>query len=126
MPAGPKAPNPAELISSERMFTGMMLTREYFTYVVIDTPPVLELSDALTASPHVDGTILVARGGKTPRKTVQRAADSLAQVGAKLFGVLVNGVDVEKAGYGYYGYHGYTSAYFDRYHRDDDSSQRSA
>ena len=52
-------------------------------------------------SPHVDGTILVARGGRTPRKTVKRAADNLKQVGAKLLGVLVNGVDMERVGYGY-------------------------
>jgi succinoglycan biosynthesis transport protein ExoP len=124
VPAGPRAPNPVELIGSERMFTGMLLMREYFTYVVIDSPPILELSDALVASPHADGVILVTRGGKTPRKMVQRAADSLRQVGAKLFGVLVNDVAIEKTSYGY---KGYSSAYFDRYHqRDNDSSQRSA
>ena len=124
--AGPRAPNPAELISSDRMFTGMQLMREYFTYVVIDTPPVLELSDALAASPHADGVILVARGGKTPRKTVQRAADGLVQVGAKLFGVLLNDVDVDKSGYGYYHGYGYNRGYFDRYHRESESKQRPA
>ncbi len=126
-PAGPRAPNPAELIASERMFTGMLLMREYFTYVVIDSPPILELSDAMATSPHVDGTILVARAGKTPRKTVQRAADSLAKIGATLFGVLVNGVNLERTGYGYYGYYGQASGYFDRYHASDStSSKRSA
>lgn len=125
-PAGPRAPNPAELIASERMFTGMLLMREYFTYVVIDSPPILELSDAMATSPHVDGTILVARAGKTPRKTVQRAADSLAKIGATLFGVLVNGVNMERSGYGYYGYYGQSSGYFDRYHIDSNSTQRSA
>ena len=124
VPAGPRAPNPGEIIGSERMFTGMLLMREYFTYVVIDSPPILELSDALVASPHADGVILVTRGGKTPRKTVQRAADSLTQVGAKLFGVLVNDVSIDKTSYGY---RGYSASYFDRYHhRDSDSSQRSA
>ena len=124
VPAGPRAPNHAELIGSERMFTGMLLMREYFTYVVIDSPPVLELSDALSASPHADGVILVTRGGKTPRKTVQRAADSLIQVGAKLFGVLVNDVPIDKTSYGY---RGYSASHFDRYHHSNsDSSQRSA
>ena len=42
--AGPRAPNPAELLSSERMFTGMMLMREYFTYVIVDSPPIFEVS----------------------------------------------------------------------------------
>ena len=126
LPAGPRAPNPAELIGSARMLPAIQLMREHFTYVVIDTPPVLELSDALAASPHADGVILVARGGKTPRKSVQRAADSLAQVGAKLLGVLVNDVDVDKGGYGYYQGYGYTRGYFDRYHQDSDSKKRSA
>jgi capsular exopolysaccharide synthesis family protein len=126
LPAGPRAPNPAELIGSVRMLPAIQMMREHFTYVVIDTPPVLELSDALAASPHADGVILVARGGKTPRKSVQRAADNLAQVGAKLLGVLVNDVDVDKSGYGYYHGYGYTRGYFDRYHQDSDSKQRSA
>ena len=124
VPSGPKAPNPGELISSEQMFTGLLLVRESFTYVVIDSPPILELSDALAASPHVDGVILVAKGAKTSRKTVQQAANSLLQVGAKLFGVLVNDVDVDKAGHGDYGY---ASSYFDPHHcRGHDSSQRTA
>jgi capsular exopolysaccharide synthesis family protein len=124
VPAGPRAPNPAELIGSQRMSTGVQLMREYFTYVVIDSPPVLELSDALIASPHADGVILVARGNSTPRKTVQRSANVLMQLGAKLLGILVNDVEVDLAEYGY---HGYAASYFDR-HRpsDNESSQRSA
>lgn len=126
VPAGPKPPNPAELIGSQRMATGMQLMREYFTYVVIDSPPVLELSDAMSTSQYADGVILVAHGGKTPRKVVLKAAENLVRVGGKLLGVLVNAVDVERGSYGYYGYGG-SSAYFDRYHQSEsDSSKRTA
>jgi len=123
VPAGPKAPNPAELIGSKRMATGMQLMREYFTYVVIDSPPVLELSDAMVISQYVDGVILVARGGKTPRKAVQRASDLLLQIGAKLLGVLVNNVRPGQGGYGYYGSMGSS---YDRYYSESDTNQRTA
>ncbi len=123
VPAGPRAPNPAELIGSKRMATGMQLMREYFTYVVIDSPPVLELSDGMVVSQYVDGVILVARGGKTPRKAVQRASDQLLQIGAKLLGVLVNNVRPGQSGYGYYGSMG---SYYERYYSESDSNQRTA
>lgn len=123
VPAGPKAPNPAELIGSKRMATGMQLMEEYFNYVVIDSPPVLELSDALVISRYVDGVILVARGEKTPRKAVQKAGEHLLGVGAKLLGVLVNNVRLDHSGYGFYGSMG---GYLDRYSPQTDKSQRSA
>jgi capsular exopolysaccharide synthesis family protein len=123
VPAGPRAPNPAELIGSKRMATGMQLMREYFTYVVIDSPPVLELSDAMVVSQYVDGVIVVARGGRTPRKAVQRASDQLLQVGAKLLGVLVNNVRPGQSGYNYYGSMG---SYYERYYSDSESNQRTA
>ncbi len=123
VPAGPRAPNPAELIGSKRMGTGMQLMREYFAYVVVDSPPVLELSDAMVISQYVDGIILVARGGKTPRKAVQRASEMLLQIGAKLLGVLVNNVRPSQGGYGYYGSMG---SYYDRYYTESDTNQRTA
>lgn len=127
LPAGPVAPNPAELISSEKMATGIQLMREHFTYVVIDSPPTLNLADSLVTSPHADGVILVARGGKTPRRAVQRAAENLINVGAKLLGVLINDVDVDSAAYGHYGYGG-SARHFDRYVSpdSDDSKQQTA
>lgn len=111
--AGPEAPNPAELLGSERLATGLRLAREYFTHVVIDTPPTLEVADALILSPRVDGTILVVRGGKTPRKAIEKATDEAAKVGARILGVVVNDADRALGGYGYgyrYGY-GYTYGY---------------
>lgn len=113
VPAGLVAPNPAELIGSERMAAGLQLVSESFTYVVFDTPPALAISDALILSPRVDGVILVARGGQTPRKALQRAGAQVLAVGGKLLGVLINDVDLEGTAYGYGGYYGYYDKYFD-------------
>ncbi len=117
VPAGLRAPNPGELIGSRRMAQGMQLAREYFTYVVVDTPPSLEISDALVLSPYVDGVVLVVQGDRTPRQVLRKAADQFLNIGATLLGVVINNVDVEQRGYGYYyGYYGYGS-YGDYYER---------
>ncbi len=113
VPAGPPAPNPPELLSSARMIKGFELLREYFTHIVIDSPPTLELSDALVLSCRVDGVIVVARGGKTPRQAVRKASDQLMGLGAQILGVLINDVDVRSSEYRYaYGYHGGYDSYF--------------
>ncbi len=121
--AGPPAPNPPELIGAERMLTGLQLVREYFTYVVLDTPPCLEISDALLLSPRVDGVILVVRGGKTPRKAVRRAAEAFNRIGASLLGVLVNEVDAPRTPYGYY-YDSYGRYYGDYVLGESDAAKK--
>jgi capsular exopolysaccharide synthesis family protein len=103
IPAGPPPPNPAELIGSSQMDAGLRLLREYFTYVVIDSPPCVGLSDAVLLASRVDGVILVARAGATPKKALVRAAEALHRVGATFLGVLVNGVEMQPHAYGYYG-----------------------
>ncbi len=111
VPAGPAAPNPAELISSERMGHGLKLLEEYFSYIIIDTPPALEITDAVALSPCVDGVIMVTRSGYTPRDAVRRATQRLQAVGAKLLGVLLNDVDMTSSEYGYYGRDYYKNYY---------------
>ncbi len=105
--AGPPAPNPPELLGSPRMANGLKLVREYFTHVVIDSPPTLELSDTLVLASSVDGVILVARSGKTPRQALKKAGDHLLRVGGQILGVLINDVDVRQSEYGSYGYGSY-------------------
>lgn len=115
VPAGPQAPNPAVLIGSERMTDALQLLGEYFTYVVFDSPPVLQLSDALLLSPHVDGVILVVRSSRTPRKALLRARSQILHAGGRLLGVVVNDVDQTELAYGYYSY----GAYYERYGESD-------
>ncbi len=123
VPAGLQAPNPVELLGSQKMATGLELMRDYFTYIVLDSPPVLELSDTLIISALVEGSILVARAGKTPRKAVARAAGQLLGIGSTLLGVVVNDVELSRQAYGY-SYHPYSvgdSGYFGAARRADKS-----
>ncbi len=101
IPGGPVPPNPPELIGSERMQLAFQLLSRHFKFFVIDTPPIISVTDAVVLSPHVDGVILVVEGGKTPKEAVLKAQSRLASVGAKILGVLMNKVDIHKTGYPY-------------------------
>ncbi len=104
IPSGPIPPNPSELISSNRFKTMVQSLEERFDHIVFDSPPVLGFADTAVLSTAVDGMILVAVGGKTPRETLQRAKDLLFQVNAKILGVVINRVNIERSEYGYYYY----------------------
>jgi len=80
---------------------------EEFDHIVLDSPPVLGFADSTILSTCVDGTILVVLGGKTPREALQRAKEILHQVNAKILGVVINRVDIQRSEYGYYYYRYY-------------------
>ncbi len=104
IPAGPIPPNPSELIGSSRFKNMMASLEKRFDHVIIDSPPVLGFADSIILSTSVDGIILVALGGKTPRETLQRAKEMLQQVNAKILGVVINRVNIQRSDYGYYYY----------------------
>ena len=112
--AGPCPPNPTELLGSKRMRWCLGVASEHFDVVLIDSPPSLELSDALTVSPYVDGVVIVARAGQTPREAVRRTSLRFQRAGARILGALINGADLRNPDYGYY-YSGYLSRTYD-YH----------
>ncbi len=108
LPAGPIPPNPSELLSSIklRMLISELMGR--FDHIIIDSPPVIHVTDALIISPYADGVVLVVKSGQTPREAVLRAKQALYDVNARLFGVVLNGVDLQSEGYYYnykYAYH---------------------
>lgn len=105
---GPLPPNPSELLGSQRMQNLVEMLKKRFDAVIIDTPPVLAVTDAAVLAPHVDGVILVVGAGETRREAAQRAASNLTQVGARLLGVTLNKISRNGHSYGYYYY--YTSA----------------
>jgi succinoglycan biosynthesis transport protein ExoP len=103
LPCGPIPPNPAELISSDKMKDMLAKLSERYDHIVIDAPPIINVTDAVILSRLVDGVIMVVHGGRSTREAVRRARQELESVGAKIFGVVLNNVDLRHEGYdGYY------------------------
>ncbi len=118
MACGPRPHNPSELLSSEEFGNVLEMLREQFDYVIVDTPPILAVSDPCAVAARVDGVLLTFRIHKRARPLAVRARDALVNVGANVLGVVVNGVDHEAGGYYSqyrYGYTGYRYAYNYRY-----------
>lgn len=97
LPGGMMSPNPGQLISSGQLNDTLSLAREQFDAVIIDTPPVLAVSDALWLSPHTDGIILVTRARKTPNKALRAVINSVTSTHATVLGLVVNGVRMERS-----------------------------
>ena len=111
IPAGPIPPNPSELIGSNLFKVMMESLGKSFDHIVLDSPPVLGFADSIVLSTMVDGIILVALSGKTPKETLQRAKEVLHQVNAKILGVVINRVNIHRNGDGYYYYYRYNHYY---------------
>ncbi len=107
--AGAVPPNPPELLASQKLTTGLTLVKDYFDHIVIDSPPVLEVSDALLVGRQTDGVLLVARARRSPRLAVLKAASLFQGVKSKVLGVLINDAEISVRGYGSYNYYGYPS-----------------
>jgi len=110
--AGQTPPNPAELLNSKGMEAALLLARESFDHVIIDTPPVLSVTDALVISPKVDGVIIVTRAGKTACDAVRKATEHLEQVGARILGVVINDANLRNGHYRYYYKYYYDNKYY--------------
>jgi polysaccharide biosynthesis transport protein len=105
LPAGPPAPNPAELLSSLSMEAALAELRRSFDHIVIDSPPALMVTDATILSPLADGLILVVESEATVRGALLRTHQILESAGGKILGVVMNKVNLERDGYYYYGRH---------------------
>ncbi len=109
--SGPIPPNPAELLGSDQMRRLMKVLQAEFTHLVVDSPPVSSFTDGVLISSMVDGVLLVVHGGKSSRHIVRRSRQLLQDVGAKIFGVVLNKVNLHSSDYyyykNYYGAHAY-------------------
>ena len=94
IPAGPLPVAPAELVGSARMRQALTDLRGQYDFVIVDTPPVLPVTDAVVLATKADAVVLVMKGHGTPRELVRLARDRLALAGARLLGVVVNNVDL--------------------------------
>jgi succinoglycan biosynthesis transport protein ExoP len=107
LPSGPIPPNPAELLGSDEMRRLLAKLSKRFTHIIVDSPPAISFTDASILSTFVDGVILVVHGGRSSRAVVRRAKQQLLDVGAHVFGVVLNNVKIESHDYYYAGYAGY-------------------
>ena len=110
--AGVIPPNPSELLGSERMQNILQRAKEEYDYVLIDTPPVLPVTDSLVLGSMVDGLILVIDSGEVKVEMAREVKNQLVHAGANILGVVLNKVRSEHHGYGYgyYYYYGHESA----------------
>lgn len=110
IPTGPLPPNPADLLCSPRMAMAIAELRKKYKFIVIDTPPVMAVTDAVVLSVLVDGVVLVARSGETPKEALVRTRELLSGVKSRLLGVVLNAVDSSAPDY-YYSYRYYPYSY---------------
>ncbi|MGH7930101.1 MAG: polysaccharide biosynthesis tyrosine autokinase, partial [Candidatus Binatia bacterium] len=96
---GSAAPNPTELVGSQKMRDSLELLKERFDFLLIDSPPVTPVSDAVLLSRMVDGVVFVVRGQKTRKHLVNAAVTQLRNSQAKILGVVLNGVDIGQEEY---------------------------
>jgi non-specific protein-tyrosine kinase len=112
--SGSLPPNPSELLASEKMSEVIRQVRQRAEMVILDTPPVLAVTDAVVLSPRVDGVLIVARPGATKLAVLRQTVEQLHRVGAKILGVVLNDVDLKRTRY-YYNYKGYYFTYYNHY-----------
>ena len=105
MPSGPKPPNPAELLASDRMTEFLTVATRKLDLVIVDAPPILPVTDARILAGQVDGTVLVVRQNFVEKVAVRQAVGALKNARAQLLGTILNDVDIKTHGYGY-GYYG--------------------
>ncbi|EHQ91873.1 CpsD/CapB family tyrosine-protein kinase [Desulfosporosinus youngiae] len=114
LPGGPIPPNPAELVGSKRMKHLIEELSGQFDVVIIDTPPIIAVTDAAIIAQKVDGVILVLASGEVNKDFALRAKDQLDKVGAKILGAVLNKADIKTSEYYYYYY----------YHGSDDPGKK--
>lgn len=108
LPAGSRPPNPAEMLGSTRMADLVKRWRQEFDFVVIDTPPVLAVSDPLILSQYADAIIFVVRYKQTTTQSLIRSRDLLQRANASISGIVVNRMNMNSPDHYYsYGYYGY-------------------
>jgi succinoglycan biosynthesis transport protein ExoP len=109
LPSGPVPPFPTEMLSSDAMRALLERLGGMYTHVVIDSPPILSVTDGVILARLVDAVVLVIRHGKSGKHVIRRARDLMVRSGAPMAGIVLNAVDLNSPEYyGYYGYSGYS------------------
>lgn len=111
--SGPHVPNPAELIQSDAFGRLLESLSQVYDRIILDSPPVLAVTDALIAAARVDATLVVVRAGKSRREVLRQVQRKLADVRIPVAGMVLNALEPKRAngGYYYYPYYGYGRKY---------------
>jgi capsular exopolysaccharide synthesis family protein len=113
LPCGPLPPNPAELLMSQRFQIVLAELAKRFDRVILDSPPLQLVTDAVVLSKQADGVIMVVHADKTLREDAKRAARQIRHVGGTIFGTVVNAIDDSRSTY-YYGKYGAYYSYSEK------------
>lgn len=111
MPCGPVPPNPAELLHTQAFADLLQKLGDKFDRIILDTPPVGAVADAVVLATQVDGVVLVLKAGQTNRDIAKRTVRALADVKANVYGAVLNDVNLQNSKYGDY-YYGYAYRYY--------------
>jgi non-specific protein-tyrosine kinase len=118
--SGALPPNPAELLGSDKMSEILQKVGEKTDIILLDTPPVMAVTDSAVLAPQVDGVLLVVKPGSTKLAACRQAIDQLQRVGANILGVVLNDVEMNRSRYRYY--RGYYYTYYDKYYNNGNES----
>jgi succinoglycan biosynthesis transport protein ExoP len=131
LPSGPVPPFPTEMLSSDAMRSLLNQLGTVYTHIIIDSPPILSVTDAVILGRLVDAVVLVVRHKKASKNVMRRTRDLLVRSGAPVAGLVLNAVDLNSPEYyGYYGYSGYSYGSMDgeswdtQSRRPEDSSRK--
>lgn len=112
--SGPVPPFPTEMLGSETMRLLLERCKGMYTHIVMDSPPLLSVTDSVVLARDADAVVMIVRHGKSSKHAMRRARDLLIRSGAPVTGIVLNAVDLNSpeyyAYYGYYGYTGYAAA----------------
>lgn len=111
--AGTLSPNPSEMLASEGMEELLKAVGDSYDFVLLDTPPINVVSDALPLIKHTDGVVLVVRPKYSARKEIQKAIEQVQFAGGKVLGAVVNGASNQKKNFGHYKNNHYQTSYGD-------------
>lgn len=122
--SGPVPPNPAELLHAPRFEQLLVEARREYDVVIFDSPPVGAVTDAAIIAPQTDGVLVVAKANETTRDALESTVRQLRDVGARIVGAIVNGLDIRTQGY--YGKGHYYGRYGEYYQADQDEEKAAA
>jgi capsular exopolysaccharide synthesis family protein len=123
MTCGPVPPNPADLLGSKKMAEFIDQMKGAYDKIILDSPPISSVTDAVVLSKLMDGVVYVVHGGATTRETAQHGSRVMRDSGAKVIGAVLNNIDIGRESYYYSHYYHYYYHYYDYYGHDGEGKK---